>query len=393
FRAVTTQDGSYYWTAGGTQGCFGVEHGASEATLVSSTVTNLRTVTIFNEQVYITHASGTTNGRVMAVGTGLPKTAGNSMVALPGLPASGSACSPLLLDLNPSVAGPDVLYVADDGQGILKYSLVGSSWTLNGVYGTNEDDYRGLTGKAESNGTVTLFATRKGATASGAGGGELVKIEDASGYNASITSATLTLLATAATNTTFRGVAFAPVEQALNLSLLAFSASTTSRGQVLNWTSSNELTAHSYEVERSDDGAQFRRIMTVPAKGSAGLNSYEQEDLAKAVGKVYYRIRMIDKEGKSKYSRTLALAPARSGRFRLYPNPLADSHTLTITHGETRGAGNITIFTNDGRQVTSIPVPVRATQTSLNLQHLPAGTYRVVMDADGQRQSAQLLKQ
>jgi hypothetical protein len=61
-------------------------------------------------------------------------------------------------------------------------------------------------------GTVTLYATRKGGSAAG-GGGELVKIVDASGYNAAVT-ATPSVIATAVTggsfNTSFRGVAMAP---------------------------------------------------------------------------------------------------------------------------------------------------------------------------------------
>ena len=386
FRAVASVDGSGYWAAGGTNGTRYVAHGATSTKNLSATVTNQRSIGIYDNQLFLCHSSGTAVSRIYQIGTQLSSTDSAGATTLPGIPTTAgvTAADFFFADLSESVAGPDVLYVADEtsGSGLIKYSLVGGSWVENSRVTT--PTLRGLAGERTAAG-VAIFGTRNNGT-------ELVKLYDNGGYNAAI-SGSFTALATAATNTAFRGMAFAPVDATLSLTLLTFSASTTSRGQVLNWTSSNEMTAHSYEVERSDDGAQFRRIMTVPAKGSAGLNSYEREDLAKAVGKVYYRIRMIDKEGKSKYSRTLALAPARSGRFRLYPNPLADGHTLTITHGETRGAGNITIFTNDGRQVTSIPVPVRATQTSLNLQHLPAGTYRVVMDADGQRQSAQLLKQ
>ncbi|MEI9947639.1 MAG: hypothetical protein WDO74_01285 [Pseudomonadota bacterium] len=57
-------------------------------------------------------------------------------------------------------------------------------------------------------GTVTLYATRKGGGGA-AGGGELVSVVDASGYNGAFAS-TPTLLVTAAANTAFRGVAFAP---------------------------------------------------------------------------------------------------------------------------------------------------------------------------------------
>ena len=103
------------------------------------------------------------------------------------------------------------MYVADDtngaGGGVTKYSLVSGSWTANSTAGSSADGYRGITGSV-SGGTVTLYATRKGGSGA-TGGGELVSIVDAGGFNAAI-SGTPTLLATAAANTAFRGVALAP---------------------------------------------------------------------------------------------------------------------------------------------------------------------------------------
>ena len=101
-----------------------------------------------------------------------------------------------------------MLYVAsDDAAGITKYSLLVNSWVANGTVGAAADAYRGLT-TVVSGGTVSLYATRKGGSAA-AGGGELVSLVDASGYNGAF-SGTPTLLVTAAANTAFRGVALAP---------------------------------------------------------------------------------------------------------------------------------------------------------------------------------------
>ena len=69
------------------------------------------------------------------------------------------------------------------------------------------DVYRGLAGTV--NGTsVTLFATRRTGTVA-TPGGQLVTITDSSGYNAVFTG-TPSVIATADTNTVFRGVALAP---------------------------------------------------------------------------------------------------------------------------------------------------------------------------------------
>ena len=138
------------------------------------------------------------------------------MSNLPGFPTTGSPYSFFFADLDSTVAGLDTLYVADDTAatgGITKYALTGGSWISKGTVGAGADAYRGLTGFVNG-GTVQLFATGLGGSGA-TGGGKLVSMSDASGYNGTFTG-TATTLASAATNTAFRGVAYitaAPVPE------------------------------------------------------------------------------------------------------------------------------------------------------------------------------------
>lgn len=215
-RSGAAVDGNGFWVSGGTGGVRYATLGATTSTSISTTIANLRNLAIFDGQLYVSTGSGTT--RMATVGTGTPTSTDQTITALPGISSTNSA-SPYayaFFDLDAGVPGVDTLYVADDNAAslspaITKFSLVGGSWVSNGSVGAAADSYRGLIGSA-SGGTVTLFATRRGGTAA-AGGGELVSISDASGYNGAFTG-TPTLLATAATNTAFRGVALAPVSAA-----------------------------------------------------------------------------------------------------------------------------------------------------------------------------------
>src|SRR5262249_33659491 len=184
--------------------------GSGAGTVVSTTITNNRAIEIFNGQLYTSDSSGSTV-RLGTVGTGLPTTAGQTITNLPGFPTSGSPYAFYFADLSGRVSGVDTLYVADDGAGLQKYSLVSGNWTLNNTIGTASDAYRGVTGFTIGS-TVYLYATRKGA-GTNAGGGELVALTDTSGYNAN-NNGSPTLLASAVTgqvnNTAFRGVAFVP---------------------------------------------------------------------------------------------------------------------------------------------------------------------------------------
>lgn len=229
-RGVASTNGVDLWVSGGAGGIRYTTLGGTTSTQLSTTVTNIRTLGFFAGQLYSTSNSGTVI-RLATVGTGAPITSGQTMTNLNGFPATGSPYGFFFADLDGS-AGVDTLYVAWDDSGLTKYSLVGGSWTARGTIGVSADAYRGLTGVV-SGGTVTLYATRKGG-AGATGGGELVSIVDVSGYNGTFAS-TPTLLATAASNTAFRGVAFAPLSQASApvvstppiSSVIAFAGSTT----------------------------------------------------------------------------------------------------------------------------------------------------------------------
>jgi len=205
-RSVTSTNGVDIWVTGAAGGVRKTTLGSTTSTELSTTVVNLRQANIFASQLYVTDSSGSAV-RLGTVGIGLPTTAGQTITNLPGFAAStGSPYGFFFADLDGN-PGVDTLYVADDGIGLTKYSLVSGSWVSNGTVGAAADSYRGITGVVTGT-SVTLYTTRKGGSAA-AGGGELAIIADDSGFNGAF-AGTPSLLATAAANTAFRGVALAP---------------------------------------------------------------------------------------------------------------------------------------------------------------------------------------
>jgi Carboxypeptidase regulatory-like domain len=199
-RGAASNNGVDFWAIGGNQGVRYASLGATTSTLISPTITNLRTVNIFGGQLFTSTASGT-NTRVGMVGTGLPTTA-TTTTNFAGL-TTGSAYNFYFCDLSATEAGQDTLYIAhDDASALQKWSKVSGTWTQNGTIGVTADSYRGLTGKV-SGSTVTLYASRAG--------NKITSVVDSSGYNA-VPVAVVTDLVTATTNTAFRGIATAPCE-------------------------------------------------------------------------------------------------------------------------------------------------------------------------------------
>ncbi|NBS79678.1 PEP-CTERM sorting domain-containing protein [bacterium] len=227
-RSAWSADGSSFYAVGGTGGIVYATLGATSGTGVTTTGTgllsNMRQINVFNNQLYASASS--TTFRLATTGGSPSSTTGQSLTNLPGWNTSGT--SPygfFLADLSSSVDGLDTAYVADDTSGatggLLKYSFVSGTWTLSGQIGTGTDAYRGLAAEQLADGSINIFATRKGGTAA-AGGGELVSITDTAGYNAAFSSSAPTLLATAAANTAFRGVSLSTVPEPSSAALLGF---------------------------------------------------------------------------------------------------------------------------------------------------------------------------
>jgi hypothetical protein len=212
-RSCTSNDGNNLWFADGANSAVDyVPNGSSAETLLATVGGSSNSVCIANGQLY---ASGNGNGTPMvAIGTGLPTAAGQTATALPGIPIRTRPQQFAFADLDATVAGVDVLYLASQNPGspggIQKYSLVAGTWTFNGQIGATADKYSGLAIKVSSGG-VTIFATRQGSNSAAIGGGQLVALTDNSGYNGALsgTPAVIASVATADTKA-FRGVALVP---------------------------------------------------------------------------------------------------------------------------------------------------------------------------------------
>ncbi len=214
FRSACTNDGTGYWSSGTSSGSTGgvwyITDGSSSSTTaaqVSTTITNTRTINIYNSQLYASTMSG--SNRLLNVGNGLPTTSGNTETNL--LTASGDPYSFVIVNIN----GNYVMYIASlSSQTIDKYSLVSGTWMSNGSFSTTSPSSnfpRGITGNINCSGTINLYTTVS--TTATSRPTILNKYIDNAGYSQTINiSATVTTLATAGTNYAFGGVAFTPYQ-------------------------------------------------------------------------------------------------------------------------------------------------------------------------------------
>ncbi|MBL8921098.1 MAG: Ig-like domain-containing protein [Myxococcaceae bacterium] len=209
-RAATSADGTAFWATGSTSGAHHVVFGSAGGStpLNTASPTNLRAAHVVAGQLYLSAASGSAFG-VLSLGVGLPTTGGQTPVLLPGFPST-SGPSPYgfaALDLD-ATAGIDTIYVAQDtapganSVHVQKWTLAAGTWSQQAFLPALAGSNSGTRGLAA---VVTDQGVRVVATTTETSANRLVTFLDTGTPNPAVT-----VLATAAANTVFRGVAFAP---------------------------------------------------------------------------------------------------------------------------------------------------------------------------------------
>ncbi len=100
---------------------------------------------------------------------------------------------------------------------------------------------------------------------------------------------------------------------------------------VLTWKTEETNVSH-YEVERSANAKNFHVTGTVTA-GSTGSGRYSHTDPDPVSGRVYYRIRQVDRDGTFSYSRMISLAAEGRSKLFAYPNPARDRIAVEVGPG------------------------------------------------------------
>lgn len=172
-----------------------------------------------------------------------------------------------------------------------------------------------------------------------------------------------------------------PAPVVLPLKLLSFNAATEGSIVRLAWRVDENETGNYFEVEKSSDGKTFTSFAKVPVQDGSGVKEYAANDHASA-GDVYYRLKMVNKDNSTTYSKVLVLKNGNDGdEVRVLNNPATSSLSITYQAGAARNS-NIRVYSiagvkvyeqkvNAGKGINMISIPV---------QTLQAGTYVLVID-------------
>ncbi|MGG9963724.1 T9SS type A sorting domain-containing protein [Ferruginibacter sp. SUN106] len=158
----------------------------------------------------------------------------------------------------------------------------------------------------------------------------------------------------------------------------------------LLWNVGEEVNVKGYYVESSTDGINFTNATYVTATGKS---IYSFDYPGKTVQTLFFRVKNVDFDGRSKYSATIKVysKTQATAQIQIYPMPAREQ--VTIQHNKATENTVITILSPEGKILQRKAVVASTLQTQLNISGLAAGIYFVKYDdGTGNTQSVKLIK-
>lgn len=159
----------------------------------------------------------------------------------------------------------------------------------------------------------------------------------------------------------------------LPVTLIDFTAQKNNNGILLKWYATFETSFKQYDVERSIDGNVFNKIGQV--QGNNLTNYSFNDDKLPATSVVYYRLKMIDLDGKFKYSKIVSVKLNNNlSNAIVYPNPTMGALNVRLVETLQQNS-QLQIIDVAGRIVKQQSVNANQININLDVQNLAAGRY------------------
>ena len=154
----------------------------------------------------------------------------------------------------------------------------------------------------------------------------------------------------------------------------------------LNFSTEKEINVSHFEVERAANNAQFIFQQKIIATNSVGVNNYSlQDNISNLKGVLYYRLKMVDKDGSFKYSNILSLTLSSKGDvLKVYPTIISKGEKVNVILPQSNlQKVNYTIIDIAGRMVQHGTLQVSNSITIQISNKLNNGSYYIQIMADG----------
>lgn len=182
----------------------------------------------------------------------------------------------------------------------------------------------------------------------------------------------------------------------LPLRLLSFSARQQNEKTGLYWTTAEEQNTSHFVIERSSNGRDFYPIGQVAAAGTAVTqHNYYFTDTNTVQETSYYRLKMIDLDGRFQYSTIVVIDNRRTGAEKsVYPNPAKDAVTISLTVKNSQTI-EYSLIDLTGRKIFARTTPLNKGINVINipLSNYPKGSYLLLISGREIKETMKIIKQ
>jgi hypothetical protein len=161
----------------------------------------------------------------------------------------------------------------------------------------------------------------------------------------------------------------------LPIELIFFKVKQIGASHLLEWATASELNFDFFSIERSTDGINFKEIEQVKGHGTTmERKDYSFENRNTTLGKNYYRLKAVDFDGSSEYSRVAFVDHVGEKDFVVTPNPTSGSSISFFMNFVPDENTFVTIFDNSG-MVVGVYEPTDSFQSIAFQNSLTSGLY------------------
>ncbi len=179
------------------------------------------------------------------------------------------------------------------------------------------------------------------------------------------------------------GEAVVPVE------LTSFTASVIDGNVTLNWSTATETNNSGFEVERKFNGSDFATVSFINGNGTTtAIHNYSFTDYNLIEGNYSYRLKQVDFNGQSEYSKTINVEITTPVEFNLaqnFPNPFNPSTKISFGLAVDSKV-KLSVYNLLGEQVAQLlnsNLTAGTHNVSFNASNLNSGVYFYRIDAAG----------
>jgi autotransporter-associated beta strand protein len=187
-----------------------------------------------------------------------------------------------------------------------------------------------------------------------------------------------------------------PTGGVLAIKITYFNASKGNGFNTLNWQAACSSSQAIFEIERSTDGTSFNMINSITATQARCAQPFNYTDNTAPAGTIYYRLKVVDVDGKVSYSAIVKLgAVTKDMQLEgIAPNPVVSFAQLKISAGK-KEVVDLAVLSMDGKVVYHSTVQLQSGTSIVNLDiaNLPSGMYMIRgVFSDGQTNTLRFTK-